>query len=166
MPLLWCRCAGAVLGWPAAMRCVCGCRWLAGCSCTLLICSPRLDMATPSCIPSLAGNASSLAFIGHSQGTTQTFAALASRPELRSRLSFAAMLAPAVQMRHIRSYPLQVLAAMDADRVSGRLAADRAGGMQGLIAQAWLHEAPAALCDMLLCGAWLDLPPKLTWRQT
>lgn len=69
------------------------------------------------CLHPFAGNATQLAFVGHSQGTTQAFAALASQPELRRQLSFAAMLAPAVHMRHIRSYPLQVLASMDADRV-------------------------------------------------
>jgi hypothetical protein len=45
------------------------------------------------------------------------FAALSSSPALRARLSLAVMLAPAVHMRHIQALPLQVLAAMDADKV-------------------------------------------------
>ena len=69
---------------------------------------------------SSSGNGSSsgqLAYVGHSQGTTQMFAALSSNPALRARLSLAVMLAPAVHMRHIQALPLQVLAAMDADKV-------------------------------------------------
>ncbi|KAL4857745.1 Lysosomal acid lipase/cholesteryl ester hydrolase [Chlorella vulgaris] len=56
-----------------------------------------------------------LAFVGHSQGTTQAFGALAANPGLRDRLSLAVMLAPAVHMRFIQSPALRVLAAMDAD---------------------------------------------------
>ena len=71
------------------------------------------------CAVVFAGNSSSgqLAYVGHSQGTTQMFAALSSSPALRARLSLAVMLAPAVHMRHIQALPLQVLAAMDADKV-------------------------------------------------
>lgn len=61
--------------------------------------------------------AAQLAYVGHSQGTTQLFAALASQPALRSRLSVAVMLAPAVHMRGIRAPAMQILAAMDADRL-------------------------------------------------
>jgi hypothetical protein len=45
------------------------------------------------------------------------FAALASRPDLRERVSIAVMLAPAVHMRYIQAPVLQALAAMDADKV-------------------------------------------------
>ncbi|EFN56361.1 hypothetical protein CHLNCDRAFT_35098 [Chlorella variabilis] len=58
-----------------------------------------------------------LAYVGHSQGTTQMFAALASNPALRGKLCVAVMLAPAVHMRYIASPALQVLAAMDADKL-------------------------------------------------
>ena len=63
-----------------------------------------------------AGGASQLAFVGPSQGTTQLLAALASSPALRPKLAFAALLAPAVHMRSIRSPPLQVLADLNADQ--------------------------------------------------
>jgi len=117
--------------------------------------SMRTRLRLPACcslavVP--AGNSSRLAFIGHSQGTTQTFAALASRAELRRQLSFAAMLAPAVHMRHIRSYPLQVLAAMDADRVRGR---QRQRGRQLWLSackragRAVPHAAPAIPCSLV-----------------
>ncbi|KAL4438220.1 hypothetical protein ABPG77_010581 [Micractinium sp. CCAP 211/92] len=58
-----------------------------------------------------------LAYVGHSQGTTQLFAALAAQPALRDRLSVAVMLAPAVHMRGIHAPAMQILAAMDADRL-------------------------------------------------
>ncbi|PSC70369.1 lysosomal acid lipase cholesteryl ester hydrolase [Micractinium conductrix] len=61
--------------------------------------------------------ASQLAYVGHSQGTTQAFAALASSPALRRRLSLAVMLAPAVHMGNIRRLPFEILAALDADRI-------------------------------------------------
>lgn len=51
------------------------------------------------------------------------FAALASNPALRGKLCVAVMLAPAVHMRYIASPALQVLAAMDADKVGAGLAA-------------------------------------------
>ena len=76
-----------------------------------------------------------LAYVGHSQGTTQMFAALSSSPALRARLSLAIMLAPAVHMRHIQALPLQVLAAMDADKVGSQCCP--AGWLGGLLA-GWL----------------------------
>lgn len=71
----------------------------------------------PPCSP--AAGCARLAFVGHSQGTTQAFGALAANPGLRDRLSLAVMLAPAVHMRFIQSPALRVLAAMDADTVRG-----------------------------------------------
>lgn len=95
------------------------------------------------CAPSLfhSDGAAHMAFVGHSQGTTQLFAALAAQPALRSRLSVAVMLAPAVHMRGIHAPMMQILAAMDADRV---------GGAKGCLAAAWaallccLHGRPTS----------------------
>ena len=85
-----------------------------------------------------AAGASQLAYVGHSQGTTQAFAALASSPALRRRLSLAVMLAPAVHMGNIRRLPFEILAALDADRASaGR-------GCRG--------------CDLARCAAPCALP--------
>jgi hypothetical protein len=84
-----------------------------GCLGTDCSCCRRMPPFFPS-----AGCAR-LAFVGHSQGTTQAFGALAANPGLRDRLSLAIMLAPAVHMRFIQSPALRVLAAMDADTVRG-----------------------------------------------
>lgn len=94
------------------------------CCCAACVCNLGLAPASQQPRSTRAG-AGRLAFVGHSQGTTQAFAALASQPGLAAQLSCAVMLAPAVHMRHIQSYPLNFLAAMDADRV-GRCCAREA----------------------------------------
>lgn len=58
-----------------------------------------------------------VAYVGHSQGTTQAIAALASNADLRSRVSIAVMLAPAVFMAHMSSYPMLALAELQADQL-------------------------------------------------
>ena len=69
-----------------------------------------------------ATGAATLAYVGHSQGSTQMFAALggAGGGEMAARLSGAVMLAPAVHMRYVQSLPMVLLAQMQADKVCGR----------------------------------------------
>ena len=59
--------------------------------------------------------AESLAYVGHSQGTTVLLALLASRPDWAPRISAAALLAPVAFARHIASPVLVALARLDTD---------------------------------------------------
>lgn len=66
-----------------------------------------------------------LAYVGHSQGTTVALAALSTQAPLRAALRPVVLLAPAVSLRHIQSIPMLTLARLQADQVCGR-----AGGQQ------------------------------------
>lgn len=55
-----------------------------------------------------------VALIGHSQGTTLSFAAFSSNHQLQDQISIFIALAPAVYTKYVSSVPLQVLARMHA----------------------------------------------------
>ena len=100
------------------------------------------------------GAAQQLAYVGHSQGTTQLLAALAASPVLRPKLAIAALLAPAVHMRSIRSPPLQVLADLNADQA-------RAAGGGELVCQQGLLLLVLLTC----CAAFVQLFELLGQRE-
>lgn len=58
-----------------------------------------------------------LGYIGHSQGTTQAFAALSAAPELQRNLALFVALGPAVFVRFTSSIPLLLLAQLQADQL-------------------------------------------------
>lgn len=58
-----------------------------------------------------------LAVVGHSQGSTQVFAALASRPSLGKHISIFVALGPAVYVRYVSSIPLLMLAHLHSDEL-------------------------------------------------
>jgi len=58
-----------------------------------------------------------LAYIGHSQGTAVAFAALASNPALRQKLSIYIALAPVAYLRNVNSIPLLILAQLHSDEL-------------------------------------------------
>ena len=64
-----------------------------------------------------ATNYQKLAFIGHSQGTTQAFAALASHPPLQHRIALFVALGPAAFVRYTDSIPLLILAQLHSDEL-------------------------------------------------
>ena len=62
-----------------------------------------------------------LAYIGHSQGTTQAFAALSAAPQLQSKIALFVALGPAVFVRFTSSIPLLLLAQLQADQLFNML---------------------------------------------
>lgn len=58
-----------------------------------------------------------LAYVGHSQGTTVALAALSTQGALRAALRPVVLLAPAISLRHIQSIPMLTLARLQADQV-------------------------------------------------
>lgn len=66
-------------------------------------------------------SSSTLAVVAHSQGSTQVFAALASRPSLSKHVSIFVALGPAVYMRYVSSIPLLLLAHLHSDELFNML---------------------------------------------
>ena len=58
-----------------------------------------------------------IAYVGHSQGATQAFAALSAAPELQQYISICIALGPAIYVRYTSSVPLLLLAQMQADQL-------------------------------------------------
>ncbi|KAL6768086.1 LIP1 [Auxenochlorella protothecoides x Auxenochlorella symbiontica] len=81
-----------------------------------------------------------LAYVGHSQGTTVALAALSTQGALRAALRPVVLLAPAISLRHIQSIPMLTLA---------RLQADQFFAMLGVFEFMPSREATAALFEEL-----------------
>ncbi|GBF96705.1 lysosomal acid lipase cholesteryl ester hydrolase-like [Raphidocelis subcapitata] len=61
--------------------------------------------------------ADSLAYVGHSQGTTVALALLSARPEWARRVHLAVLLAPVAVVTHVASPPLVALAKLNTDEI-------------------------------------------------
>lgn len=68
-----------------------------------------------------ATGAASLGYVGHSQGTTMGFAALASQPDLAQKVNVAIMMAPVTFLGHITSQPVEAMARLQADQMFEKL---------------------------------------------
>jgi len=58
-----------------------------------------------------------LAYVGHSQGATQSFAALSAKPALQQKVAILVALAPAIYLRYTSSIPFLLLAQLHTDQI-------------------------------------------------
>jgi len=63
------------------------------------------------------GKYTKLAYVGHSQGATQSFAALSAKPALQQNIAILVALAPAIYLRYTSSIPFLILAQLHTDQM-------------------------------------------------
>eukprot|EP00455_Lapot_gusevi_P033886 TRINITY_DN3717_c0_g1_i4.p1 TRINITY_DN3717_c0_g1~~TRINITY_DN3717_c0_g1_i4.p1 ORF type:complete len:263 (+),score=104.78 TRINITY_DN3717_c0_g1_i4:127-915(+) len=111
----------------------------------------------------------SIGYVGHSQGTTQAFAAFLLNPAIADKVNVFVALAPALYVGHQQSVLLSILAGFDVDKLFQLF------GMEQFLGQSWLIKAvseifcaPGVLTDALcediifaLCGTNTDIEHNL-----
>mmetsp|Transcript_25167 Transcript_25167/g.35133 ORF Transcript_25167/g.35133 Transcript_25167/m.35133 type:complete len:233 (+) Transcript_25167:298-996(+) len=108
-----------------------------------------------------------IAYIGHSEGTTQMFAMLATCPELASKLSCFTALGPVARVGNLDSRVLKLLGQLYADRICWFIGLRRGFLLRGGMLEQQLFGVISYLCPSLvqvlltlLCG-----PPKSRMRR-
>ncbi|KAK9831388.1 hypothetical protein WJX81_000112 [Elliptochloris bilobata] len=111
-------------------------------------------------------NASKLAYVGHSQGSTIGLAALASQPALAAKISVGVLMAPVMHLAHCSSVPLVLLAKTNSDTVARVLGVREffpsQKAMSDLFGAACVTESLACvgtIASLLGCN-WDNLDPE------
>lgn len=97
--------------------------------------------------------ASSLSYIGHSQGTIQAFAGFPSFPNLAKKINLFVGMAPVAYVHHQRGWALNVIADLDVDRIFQFL------GVKKFLTKDFISKFAPWLCDVLpnICDDVIEL---------